>query len=161
MAKRQVRLEGDPILRKKSREVTKIDDRILELINDMEETLYEEDGLGLAAPQVGVLRKVVLIDMRDDNGLIKMINPTITKKSDNLQINIEGCLSVPDKSGYVERPEDLTVEYLDENGEKVVMSCEGYTAVCVCHELDHLEGILYIDKLVEVEESDEEEIEKE
>ncbi len=103
MAKRQIRIEGDPLLRKKSREVLEVNERIKELLVDMEETLYEADGLGLAAPQVGVLRRVVLVDMRDEQGLIKMINPVITKKSENLQLNIEGCLSVPERSGYVER----------------------------------------------------------
>ena len=160
MAKRQIRIEGDPLLRKKSREVENINERIIELLKDMEDTLYEADGLGLAAPQVGVLRRVVVIDMRDDIGLIKMINPKIIKKSENLQLNTEGCLSVPDKSGYVERPENLIVEYLDENGEKQTMECDGYKAVCVSHELDHLDGVLYIDKVVEVDEETLKELEE-
>ncbi|WP_099203057.1 peptide deformylase [Miniphocaeibacter massiliensis] len=160
MAKRQIRIEGDPILRKKSREVTEINNRIEELLKDMEETLYDADGLGLAAPQVGVLRRVVLVDMRDDTGLIKMINPQIVEKSEDLQLNIEGCLSVPEQSGYVERPEKLVVEYLDENGKEQKLECDGYKAVCVSHELDHLDGILYIDKVVEVDEETLRELEK-
>ena len=152
MAIRQIRIEGDPLLRKKAREVEKIDDRILELLEDMKETLYEADGLGLAAPQVGVLRRIAVVDMRDEGGLIKMINPVIVEKNEEMQINIEGCLSVPEQSGYVERPLNLTVEYLDENGEKQSLFCEDYKAVCVSHELDHLDGILYIDKTIEVDE---------
>lgn len=152
MAIRKIRIEGDPLLRKKSREVTEINDRTLELLEDMKDTLYEAEGLGLAAPQVGVLRKVVVVDMRDEEGLLKMINPKIIEKSEETQINIEGCLSVPDESGYVQRPKELTVEYLDEKGETHKMKCDGYKAVCISHELDHLEGILYIDKKIEVDE---------
>ncbi|QQK07762.1 peptide deformylase [Miniphocaeibacter halophilus] len=158
MAIRQIRIEGDPLLRKKSREVSEINERILELLDDMKDTLYEAEGLGLAAPQVGVLRRVVVVDMRDEEGLLMMINPKIIEESDETQINIEGCLSVPDESGYVQRPKELTVEYLDEKGEKRTMKCDGYKAVCISHELDHLEGILYIDKKIEV---DEEMLEKE
>ena len=161
MAKRQIRIDGDPILRKKSREVSEINARILELLDDMQETLYDADGLGLAAPQVGVLKRIALIDMRDGTGLKKMINPEIIEKSEEIQINIEGCLSVPDKSGYVQRPSSLLVEYMDENGERVIMECDEYTAVCVCHELDHLEGILYTDKTIEIDEKNEEKIKEE
>ena len=120
MAKRQIRIDGDPILRKKSREVSEINARILELLDDMQETLYDADGLGLAAPQVGVLKRITLIDMRDGTGLKKMINPKIIEKSEEIQINIEGCLSVPDKSGYVERPSSLVVEYIDENDTLII-----------------------------------------
>lgn len=161
MAIRQIRIEGDPILRKKTREVSKVDDRIITILNDMEDTLYDADGLGLAAPQVGILRKIVVIDMRDGNGIIKMINPNIIEKSGKLQLNTEGCLSVPEKSGYVRRPENLTVEYLDESGERHSMYCEGYKAVCVSHELDHLDGILYIDKIAELSDEEIEFIEEE
>lgn len=154
MAIRKIRIEGDPLLRKKSREVTEINDRILELLDDMVDTLEEADGLGLAAPQVGVLRRVVLVDMHDGEGIIKMVNPKIISRSEDLQLNTEGCLSVPERSGYVRRPESLTVEYIDEKGEKQSMYCDGYKAVCVSHELDHLDGVLYIDKLAEIKEGE-------
>lgn len=150
MAIREVRIEGDPLLRKKSRPIEEINDRILVLLEDMLETMYEKDGIGLAAPQVGVLRRAVVIDMRDDTGVFKMINPEIVEKSEERQINAEGCLSVPERQGYVERPESLVVKYTDENGEEKRIEAEGYFATCICHELDHLDGILYIDREIKL-----------
>lgn len=143
MAIRNIRIIGDPILNKKAREVEKIDDRILQLLDDMEETMRDANGLGLAAPQIGILKRLVVVDMQDGNGVMKMINPKITKKSDETQENLEGCLSIPGKSGLVDRPKSLVLEYTDVNGENVVVDCDEYKAVCICHELDHLEGVLY------------------
>ena len=150
MAIREVRIEGDPLLRKKSREIDEINDRILVLLEDMIDTMYEKDGIGLAAPQVGVLRRAVVIDMRDDTGVFRMINPVIVEKSETGQINVEGCLSVPERQGYEERPEYVLVEYTDEKGEKKKIKAEGYFATCICHELDHLDGVLYIDREIEL-----------
>lgn len=147
MALRKVRIEGDSILRKKSREIEKIDDRIRILLDDMIETMDIENGVGLAAPQVGILRRAVVINMRTKGFKpLKMLNPRIIDKSKNLQINLEGCLSVPNQSGYVKRPTWIKLEYLDENGEKQELLAKDYFAVCVNHELDHLDGVLYIDK---------------
>ncbi|WP_300409751.1 peptide deformylase [Lagierella sp.] len=145
MAIRKIRIEGDPILRKKARRVEKIDERTLEILADMEETMKDANGLGLAAPQVGILRRLVVVDMQDGKGTMKMINPTILDKSEELQENLEGCLSIPGKSGLVDRPKNLVLEYTDENGKLVKLDCDEYKAVCVCHELDHLDGILYPD----------------
>jgi peptide deformylase len=148
MAIRKLRVEGDSILRKKSREVEKIDDRLLELLDDMLETMYENDGIGLAAVQVGILRRIVVIDIGE--GPIKLINPVIVEKTGS-QIFTEGCLSVPGKNGNVERPEKVVAEYMDEKGEKQSVVGEGLKAVCLSHELDHLNGILFIDKVIKEE----------
>lgn len=154
MALRQIRIDGDPILRKKARKINEINDRTKILLDDMIETMDHEKGVGLAAPQVGILRRAVVIDMKTENFKpLKMVNPVIVNKSEELQINPEGCLSVPNKSGYVKRPKWVEVEYYDENGQKQNLLAEGYFAVCVNHELDHLEGILYTDKVLD--ESDE------
>jgi len=145
MALRNVRLNGDEILRKKSREVEKIDDRILTILDDMVDTMYDRDGVGLAAPQIGILKRLVGIDVDDEN-LYKMINPRIIK-SNGEAVDEEGCLSVPETRGNVVRPSNVTVEYTDVNGELKVLEGEGLLARCICHELDHLDGILFIDKI--------------
>ena len=146
MAIRQLRYEGDPILRKKSREVTEINDRIKVLLDDMLETMYENEGVGLAAPQVGVLRKIVVIDIGE--GPIKLINPEIIEEEGEV-IGAEGCLSIPNRAGNVKRPEKVKVKYLDERGEEKIIEGTGFLAKALCHEIDHLHGILYIDKMIE------------
>ncbi|MBW4828627.1 MAG: peptide deformylase [Clostridiaceae bacterium] len=146
MAIRQLRYVNDPILRKKSREVTKIDDRIKTLLNDMVETMYENEGVGLAAPQVGILRKVVVIDVGE--GILKLINPEIIEKEGE-SLDIEGCLSVPNRAGKVLRPERVKVKYLDIDGNEKTIEGTGLLARALCHEIDHLNGILFIDKVVE------------
>lgn len=145
MALRNIRINGDEILRKKSKEVTKIDDRIKTLLDDMVDTMYDADGVGLAAPQIGILKRLVVIDVGDDN-VYKMINPKIIKTSGK-QVDKEGCLSVPDIKGIVKRPKNVTVVYTDENGDEKTLEAEDLLARCVCHELDHLDGILFIDKM--------------
>jgi len=156
MAIRQLRYVGDPILRKTSKKVTEINERIKILLEDMVETMYEYEGVGLAAPQVGVLRRVVVIDIGE--GPIKLINPKIIEKEGEV-IDAEGCLSIPNRVGTVKRPEKVKVEYLDENGEKKVIEGTGLLAKALCHEIDHLDGVLFIDKMIEelVSEEDEEE----
>ncbi|SCG83511.1 peptide deformylase [Proteiniborus sp. DW1] len=149
MAIRQLRYEDDPILRKKSREVDVIDERVKILVQDMLETMYKEEGVGLAAPQVGVLKKVVVIDIGE--GPIILINPYIVREEGE-NIDLEGCLSIPGKSGKVCRPEKVTVEYLDLGGNKNVIEGTDLLARALCHEIDHLNGILYTDKLVSIEE---------
>ncbi len=145
MALREIRIDGDPVLRKKSREVKKINDHIHELLDDMKETMVHADGVGLAAPQVGVLRRVVVIDVGD--GLYEMINPEIIDEDGEAE-GLEGCLSVPEKSGLVKRPEKVKVRYLDRHGEEQTISGEDFFAVAICHELDHLDGILYTDRAI-------------
>lgn len=146
MAIRQLRYLGDPILRKKSREVKEVNERIKTLIDDMLETMYENEGVGLAAPQVGVLRRVIVIDIGE--GPIKLINPEILYQEGE-NIDVEGCLSVPNKSGTVKRPEKVKVKYLDENGEEKTIEGSGLLAKALCHEIDHLNGILFVDKIIE------------
>lgn len=140
MALRQIRTEGDPVLNKKCREVTEVTERIQELIDDMIETMYEANGVGLAAPQVGILKRIVVIDVGE--GPIVMINPEIMETSGE-QTGNEGCLSVPGKAGIVTRPNYVKARAFDENMEE--FEIEGYEllARAICHETDHLEGHLY------------------
>ncbi len=145
MALRNLRYEGDEILRKKSKEIGAVDDRIKTLLDDMLETMYENDGVGLAAPQVGILKRAVVIDV-DDGNVYKMVNPKIIKKSGE-QLGQEGCLSVPEKKGNVNRPMNVTVEYTDDSGKPVTLKAEGILARAICHEVDHLDGILFIDRV--------------
>ena len=137
--------QTDDILRKKARVVEKVDGRILTLLEDMAETMYDANGAGLAAPQVGVLRRVVVID--DGTGLIKLINPVIVKAIGEQQ-EIEGCLSIPGIYGLVKRSEKVIVRALNEHGQSVELEGSGLLAQAFCHEIDHLNGILFIDKII-------------
>ena len=147
MAIRNIREENDEILRKKSREVEVIDEKIRELIDDMIETMHKFNGLGLAAPQVGILKRVIVIDLYDDNGPIALVNPII-KKEKGTQIVEEGCLSFPNKFAKVERPEQIIVEALNANGEKVKVRGKGLLAQAISYEVDHLNGVLFVDKII-------------
>lgn len=147
MAIREIRVIGDEVLNKKCKEVKTMTDRTQELINDMLETMYDDMGVGLAAPQVGILKRIVVIDVGD--GPIVLINPEIIETAGS-QTGEEGCLSVPGKSGIVTRPEYVKVRALDENMEEYEMEGHGLLARAFCHEIDHLEGKLYVD-LVEGE----------
>ena len=144
MAQLKIRTEHDPALRKKSRPVTEITPRILTLLDDMLETMRLADGVGLAAPQVGVLRRIVVIEVTPDE-VLELINPKIVSQSGEMT-GVEDCLSVPGKQGIVKRPSFVRVEALDRNG--VLQTYEGteMLARCFCHEIDHLDGILYTDK---------------
>jgi len=137
--------QTDDILRKKARVVEKVDGRILTLLEDMAETMYDANGAGLAAPQVGVLRRVIVID--DGTGLIKLINPVIVKAIGEQQ-EIEGCLSIPGIYGLVKRSEKVIVRALNEHGQSVELEGSGLLAQAFCHEIDHLNGILFIDKII-------------
>ena len=143
MALRQIVKEGDSVLTKKCRPVVKFDDRLADLIDDMIETLHKAEGVGLAAPQVGILRRVVVIDVGE--GPIELVNPKIIAYSGK-QETLEGCLSIPGKWGYTVRPDYVKVKALNERGEEYVLEGEGLLARCICHECDHLDGILYSDK---------------
>lgn len=146
MAVRVIRVDGDPILRKKSRKIDSINERMTELLDDMVDTMKEANGVGLAAPQIGVLRRAVVIDVGE--GPIKMINPEIVNESGS-EVDQEGCLSVPGYVGTVERPTEITLKYTDENGEEQTIEATDLFARAICHEVDHLDGILYKDKVID------------
>ena len=147
MAIRKIREIGDPCLSKKCREVEVFDSKLHALLDDMTETMVLANGVGLAAPQVGILRRVVVIDLGEENGIIELINPVITH-TEGSYTDVEGCLSVPGKAGEVERPEKATVRAFDRNGEEFEFTGEGLYARCICHECDHLDGKLYVDKVI-------------
>ncbi|NLG36770.1 MAG: peptide deformylase [Clostridiales bacterium] len=142
MALRDILTEGNPMLRRVSRPVTAFDSRLWELVKDMKQTLRHAEGAGLAAPQVGILRRVVVIDIGE--GAFELINPVMTEKSGEQEC-VEGCLSVPGKRGKTRRPARVTVEAFDHRGNPVRIEGEGLLALALCHELDHLDGKLYID----------------
>ena len=138
--------EGDPVLRKICRPVTEITPRTIQLLEDMKETLHKADGCGLAAPQVGVLRRIALVEV-EKGKLYELINPEIIAR-EGTQNEMEGCLSIPGEWGITERPEKVTVRAMDRNGEMYEVSGEGLMARALCHELDHLDGVLYKDKAI-------------
>jgi len=142
--------EPDPILRKKSTPVTIVDKSIKKLLHDMLETMYAAPGIGLAAAQVGVLKRLVVIDLAKDGekkSPIFFINPVITWKSDILEKKEEGCLSIPDYFAEIKRPNACHVKYLDQHGKEKQLKAEGLLATCIQHEIDHCDGILFIDYL--------------
>lgn len=144
MALRNVRTLGDEVLRSTSKEVKEMTPRIKELIDDMFDTMYEAEGVGLAAPQVGIRKRIVVIDCGDQP--LVLINPEILETSGE-QTGYEGCLSVPGKTGIVTRPSYAKVKALDENMEEYIVEGEDLLARCLCHEIDHLNGIMYVDKV--------------
>ena len=141
-----VEMGTDDILRKRARRVDKFDRRLGQLLDDMADTMLEADGVGLAAPQVGTLKRVVVIDVGE--GIIELVNPEIVSQEGEA-ISTEGCLSVPGRRGTVARPEKVRVSAQDRKGNPIEVEGEGLLAVCLCHELDHLDGILYVDKMIE------------
>ena len=142
----EIRKYGDPILREVAQKVEKIDDEILEILDNMVETMYETKGVGLAAPQVGISKRIFVCDQGD--GVVrKVINPVITPLTENLIECEEGCLSVPGIYKKVQRPEKIRVEYMNEKGEEVTEEVEGFLAIIMQHEFDHLEAVLFVDKI--------------
>lgn len=148
MAIRNVVQVGDEVLRKKCFPVESFDEKLWALLDDMKDTVKKEEGAGLAAPQVGVLRRVAVVDVED--GYYEFINPVIIQQKGE-QTGWEGCLSVRGKSGVVSRPMKVKVSYQDRTGEKHTVQAKGFFARAVCHELDHLDGVLYIDKATQIE----------
>ena len=147
MALRKIRISNDPILRKKCREVEVVDDKIRQILKDMEDTMYNTENCGgLAAPQVGILKRLVVIDM--GYGLLQLVNPKIIKQSGSQEVT-EGCLSIPNVFGKLKRPAKVTVKALNENGKKIILTGTGDLAKCFCHEIDHLDGILFTDLVTE------------
>jgi len=148
MAIRIIREEGDEILKKRSREVEKIDEKVLELIQDMIETMHKLDGVGLAAVQVGILKRIVVIDLYEEGvPPYIFINPEIVKEKGEQTVD-EGCLSFPNKFAKIVRPKEVTLRALNEKGEKIEIKAKDLLAQAICHEVDHLNGIVFVDKII-------------
>ncbi len=148
MARYKVVLAGDPVLRRIAHPVKEVNENIKKLLDNMAETLYHAKGVGLAAPQVGISKRVIVVDIGE--GLFKLVNPEIVASS-GIQDGAEGCLSVPDVVGNVKRSERVTVKALDENGDEVTIEATGYLARAFQHEIDHLNGIIFTDKATAIE----------
>lgn len=148
MARYKVVIAGDPVLRRISHPVKEVNENIKKLLNNMAETMYYAKGVGLAAPQVGISKRVIVVDIGD--GLFKLVNPEIISSS-GIQDGPEGCLSVPNIVGNVKRCEHIKVKALNENGDEVVIDASGYLARAFQHEIDHLNGIIFTDKATEIE----------
>lgn len=146
MALREIVKFGEDILRKKCREVTRFDEKLALLLDDMAETLRSADGVGLAAPQVGILRRAVVVDVRDGKGTIELVNPVIVQQ-EGVQDGNEGCLSAPGEWCRVERPMRVIVKAFDRKGNEISVKGDGLLARAICHELDHLEGVLFTDRV--------------
>ncbi len=147
MAIREIRLSGDEILRKTSREVEEVTDKIRELLDDMVETMHKYNGVGLAAPQVGILKRVIVIDLYDGEELLQLVNPKIIKAKGKQEVE-EGCLSFPNEYAKMVRPKEVTVEALDRDGKKVIITGKDLLAQALAHEIDHLNGILFVDNMI-------------
>ena len=147
MAIRNLRYEGDEILKKKSREIETIDEKLQTLIDDMIDTMHKYNGVGLAAVQVGILKRVFVVDLYDDKGTMAFINPVILKTKGEREVE-EGCLSFPNQFAKVIRPSEVTVKALDRDGKEYKLIGKGLLAQAISHEVDHLEGILFVDKII-------------
>ena len=147
MAIRQIRLSNDEILRKTSREVEEVNDKIRELLQDMLETMHKYNGVGLAAPQVGVLKRVIVIDLYDGSEPLQLVNPKIVKAKGKQEVE-EGCLSFPNEYAKLIRPREVVVEALNEKGEKVKIVGKDLLAQALAHKIDHLNGILFVDNML-------------
>lgn len=147
MAIREIRLNGDEILRKTAREVEQVDDKIRELLQDMLETMHKYNGVGLAGPQVGILKKVIVIDLYDGNEPLLLVNPKIIKTKGEQKVE-EGCLSFPNQYAVIIRPKEVTVEALNQDGKKVKIVAKDLLAQALSHEIDHLNGVLFVDNML-------------
>ena len=146
MAIRNLRYENDEILSKRSREIEVIDDKIKELAQDMIDTMHKWDGVGLAGPQVGVLKRIIVIDLYEEGMQFTLINPVIVSQKGIQEVD-EGCLSFPNKFGKVERPKEVVVEALDLDGKKVKIKAKDLLAQALCHEIDHLNGVVFVERV--------------
>ncbi|MGN1194160.1 MAG: peptide deformylase [Acutalibacteraceae bacterium] len=155
MAIRNIVTVEDPVLRKVSRKVENFDGKLWQLLDDMKDTLKKADGAGLAAVQVGILRRVVIVDIDDGKGLMELINPEIVETSEETNEAEEGCLSLPGEWGLVKRPNVVTVKAQDRNGKWCLYKGEGLRARCFCHELDHLDGHVFTDFVIKMLTEDE------
>ncbi|MBO9507082.1 MAG: peptide deformylase [Rhodospirillales bacterium] len=150
MALRDILIVPDPRLKQECEEVAEVNDEIRELLDDMLETMYAAPGIGLAAPQIGVMKRLVVMDVSDDKEKpqpLKLVNPEIIWESEDTSVYQEGCLSIPEQYADVERPAEVGLRYLDENGKEHEIEADGLLATCIQHELDHLDGILFTDYL--------------
>ena len=150
MSQKSIIIEPDPLLRKKSNKLEKVDDEIRKLLDDMLETMYAAPGIGLAAVQIGILKRLIVIDISKENekkNPLFLINPKINFKSTKTSVYEEGCLSLPGYFAEIERPAECNISYLDYNGKKKDLEASGLLATCIQHEIDHLDGILFIDYL--------------
>jgi peptide deformylase len=150
MATRPILTIPDPLLRKKAKSIERVDAELRRLIDDMLATMYDAPGIGLAAPQIGISRRLIVMDPAKDEAPktpVIMVNPEIVKRSDELRVHEEGCLSIPDFTAEIERPAKTRVSYIDREGEKREMELEGIWSTLVQHEIDHLNGVLFIDYL--------------
>ena len=150
MTIKKILVEPDPILRKKCESLEKVDDQVRKLMDDMLETMYKAPGIGLAAIQLGILKRIVVIDISKENekqNPLFLINPVITKKSKNTSIYEEGCLSIPGQFAEIERPAECTLRYINYQRKNKELKADGLLATCIQHEVDHLDGILFIDYL--------------
>jgi len=154
MALRHIRLEDDPILRKTSKEVKEITPAVITLLDDLAETMHSADGVGFAAPQVGILKRICVVDIEEENGLVELINPEVLEESGE-QNEKEGCLSVPGVVGSVVRAMNVKVKAINRNGEPFELNGEGYLARALLHEIDHLNGIIFTDKAIIERETEE------
>ncbi len=150
MKKRKILIEPDPILRKKCEPLEKVDDSLRKLMDEMLLTMYDAPGIGLAAIQVGILKRIVVIDIskeEEKKNPLFLINPQIIRKSKNTSIYEEGCLSLPGQFAEIERPAECELKYIDYSGNEKILTANGLLATCIQHEVDHLDGILFIDYL--------------
>ena len=149
MSKKKIIIEPDPILRKKCEPLENVDDHVRKLMNDMLETMYKAPGIGLAAIQVGILKRIVVIDIskEEEKNPLFLANPEIIYKSKNTSVYEEGCLSLPGQFAEIERPAECHIKYIDYNGKEKKLETKGLLATCIQHEIDHLNGILFIDYL--------------
>jgi len=151
MAFREIRILGDPVLRKPAQEVEEVGEEVRTLVEDMLATMYHAEGIGLAAPQVGISQRVIVVDVRDadedDVGPLALINPKVIESSKKQDKAPEGCLSIPGMEEVVERPAEVTVEGMDPDGERVVVELTGLLSRAVQHEIDHLDGVLFFDRI--------------
>ncbi len=150
MPLRNIVIEPDPILRKKSENLEKVDDELKKLLDEMLETMYAAPGIGLAAVQIGILKRLIVIDISKENekkNPLFLINPKIISKSESTSIYEEGCLSLPGHFAEIERPAECKIKYLDYNGKEKEMTAKGLLSTCIQHEIDHLNGVLFIDYL--------------
>ncbi|PXV69949.1 peptide deformylase [Halanaerobium congolense] len=148
MALLQIREIGDPVLRSKSKKIDKVTKKTNDLIDNMFDTMYEEDGVGLAAPQVGILKRIAVVDIREDNKVV-LINPEIIEE-EGKAIMEEGCLSIPGETGDVIRSQKIKVRSLNREGKQIEFEAEGFEARAIQHEMDHLDGVLFVDKIVKL-----------
>jgi len=153
MAVYQIVKIGDPILRQKAKEIKRINQNVLKLLDNLKDTMYAANGVGLAAPQIGISKRAIVVDTGEEKRFLELINPELIK-AEGLEVGIEGCLSIPGVQDKVARPQNIVVRGISREGEEIEIEADNYLARAILHEMDHLEGILFIDKIVAETEED-------